>query len=1169
MSHSPTFDWLLCDGVVLQNVLVYADDEPLDQLDRDEQDSFAVSSAAPHPPPHLPFTRSLSHLNSPSRPLCASLVQELREQVFRKVSKKRSLGSVQLELGHGASLGIKLYCLYDHMEVLTDRGFMSRAEVFAACPALAPSSPTPAPASDYAPLPFMGAVLTRKVQPLYWTPSAAEEKADEAAGIRHEQLTGPASISAVLLRDLAGRYGRHCGLCRERVWGPSANMAMKRLRMHNTTEHPAELAAAAASRTGRHASVTSAASASFTSRPSSSSTVAPPSIVSSSTTRASSTAPAPIPRSPSPPIFGGVGIIDGMTAMGYTFLGDRSVRPPSATATPPSVTRSLPSPSTPTTELSVSISSFSFTSLTPRRRSFSAVSTDSMDDAQQAAKAMRREQESDEEEKLCVCGCEQARSPSGHCVVCERPETEREVEEGEEKEGQNAAHRAEPSHSILRSSRYTEGERGGRARTGSAGQADEKDEKEPVTATRPTLARPASMPLYQSTQLNSTQLSTAVSSSASPLLFASLDPLTGHLVYLPATALVYQTVTSLMEFTHYVEAQRWAEDADEYGLTPDDVKRMKAQSDRYRAGERLDDKDKYRAEHYSNGVSLLVSRQHDMFARVGLAESVTGEHTDWTDDYVKIKAGSLLCDNDSRQRVRMTGQATAGFDASAISDDQLPFVAVLQLSTAQIDTFLWLYGYWCGDGYLNAQHHTVVFQMKKGHDKKEVQERLKALGFRVPSASVRVYNNADGTRSYEMKDKRWADYFFSEYGPKYGVASVSSSRPHTHTGLTTPLPKSVKWSAQQPLTTAPHPIPVLLSLAHRIVIWSVSFRFWVWVWRLRKARARLVLAGLRYADGNEAAEEKKIYTSGVAFRDEIIRLALHAGYTARFYVEYKKHDHRGWSTVDGTPMIAQHDNWGVSYSDYPATAEPILHNQRDIKTVQAHDGAPVPVWCVTVPPHNLIIARRVRKNDSGIVTQASKPLVVGNCLYLEAKKETPVFLSKQTNAKLTSETVQYSGVGDKLERHQIRKYFPFGGAKAYIDEEEMKAIKTVGEAGLVLMGFKSQERVRPYHNLRSPYFVYPDETQVKGSVRAFYALLLGMAELKVVAIARLIYRKGTMPRLVALIPQLEAVDEKGRLDRSPGMHLVFLPYADDIRDLDLPTPSTGQRALRHQAKWWW
>ena len=561
-----------------------------------------------------------------------------------------------------------LTCLAEDTEVLTDRGFMTRAEVFAACPELAPSSPTAAPASDNVVLPFCGAVCTRTVNPLYWTPSAAEEKADEAAGIRHEQLTGPMSASAVQLRDAAGRYGHQCGLCGRRVWSVSEGGAGTQMHQHNTSAHPAEVAAA--SRTGGPASVTSAASASSTSG------------LSSSSPSSSSSSPSSSPR---------------LSATSVDDEGDQW-------AEPRPVLRRL------------------------RRMSDSSVAV------------------------------------STHAV-------------GED--------------------------------------VKMDDDGIPVPPSRPPLARSASMPVGQVAAAGPAHPPSpsppahppSPSSPAhppSPLLFASLDPSTGHLVYLPATAITYKLVSSLVEFTHAAEAPSWKEDADEYGLTPDEQRRMKERSDRARAGEVLEEEDRHRVEHLSNGVSLLVDRQHDMYVRVGVADTRSAgdkHNTTWADDYVKVKAGSLVSDS-SRQRVRMTGQATAGSDASAVSDDQLPFIAALRLSnTAEIDTFLWLYGYWCGDGYLTSQlyHRAVVFTPKKDEDKKEVKKRLEALAFTVPSASVHVYDNADGGRTFEVTDKRWVDYFFGEYGPKYGAASVSSSRTHTHTGLTTPLPRSVKWSAQQPL----------------------------------------------------------------------------------------------------------------------------------------------------------------------------------------------------------------------------------------------------------------------------------------------------------------------------------------------------------------------------------
>ena len=631
------------------------------------------------------------------------------------------------------------WCLAEDVEVLTDRGFMSRAEVFGACPELAPSAPTTTTESDDD-LPFGGAVLSREVSPLYWTPSAAEEAADAAAAIRHEALKTAKTSSSVKPRDSADRYGRQCGVCGARVWSAaSRRCASTMLSQHARRFHAAERAATAAARNSGHISVAAA---------------------------------------------------------------------------------STPSSST-------------------RRASLSTASTATSDSS------------------------------------------------------------------------------------------DAMEVDDVVTA-------PAAAP----------------AASASPLLFACLDPSTGHLEYRPATALTYKLVTSLVDFTHHNEAPHWADDADEYGLTPDQVERMKAQSERHRTGEKVDEQ--HFSQYKSPGVSLLVDPHHDMFVRVGMTRTTTptdSAHTIvWAPDYSKVKAGALLSD-DPRQRVRMMAYAPAGL-ASPV--DELPFAPVLGLTTEeQVTAFLELYGYWIGDGCLDVHSRVVMFTPVKAHDKPWVLERLAILGLTVGPGRVTTSEGACGTLFIRVWSRVWQDYFFGEYGSKYRVASLTSSRPHTHTGLTTPLPKSVKW-------------------------------FWVWVWRLRKERARRVLAGLCFADGKEATDVNCIFTSDVHFRDEVVRLALHAGYAARFSILYKTGDHRGYSE-GGKAIIARHDSWGVFYSEHEPSAEPVLHSQRDVQAVDAPRGATVPVWCVTVPPHHLIVVRRVRKNARGVVTQASKPVVVGQCGYRDSE----------------------------------------------------------------------------------------------------------------------------------------------------------------------------------------
>ena len=779
------------------------------------------------------------------------------------------------------------FCLSEDMQVLTDRGFMSRAEVFAACPELVASMAPAAMTSDDAPLPFGGAVLTSKAGPLYWTPSPDDEAADALLGIRYEQFMGGRAKSAVLLRDSQHRFGRHCGLCNTRFWRLAQQYAATALSTHIRLQHAEEVAELAA-RLSRGDTVTSA---SATDRraflPTASTVEHSPLQVGGGPARRVSPQ---IKRSSVSHAKGGLRDDD-------VKVDDRESHAPTAAARPSLTRRARSSSEAPQpTASSARPRRISFLStLTPHDRSRSAASMGSMREAYEAVMeetvdATARRAAATADIRACIdCAREVTVDQLLlRCVSCNAP-----------------VHR-----------HCAEAELMGPAQSADDWCCVACHQRSPTAA------------------------------ASAPLLFASLDPSTGHLVYLPATALTWKTVTSLVEFTHAAEAPRWASDADEYGLTPGQAARMQAASDRARDGD-TEGVDKFHVEPTSNGLSLIVDAHHDMFVRVGLSADDAGDvpNTVWASaDYHKVKAGSLLSD-DVRQRVKMLGQAKAGLAASA---DELPFAALLGLVTvAQVEAFLLVYGYWCGDGFLDSVHGTVGFAPKKSQDKTWVLERLAVLGLTEESGGLSAYDQANGQLAIVIRDERWSDYFFDEYGPKYGVASVTSSRPHTHTGPTVPLPKSVKW-------------------------------FWMWVWRLRKERARLVLDGLRFADGSESCDVNDIWTSGREFRDEIIRLCLHAGHSACFRLVFKAGDWRpGTGTDLGVPIQSRADGWMVSYSDHALAAEPVLRNLRDIRRPIV--PREVPVWCPTVPPHSLIIARRVRKNAEGIVTQASRPIVVGNC----------------------------------------------------------------------------------------------------------------------------------------------------------------------------------------------
>ena len=87
--------------------------------------------------------------------------------------------------------------------------------------------------------------------------------------------------------------------------------------------------------------------------------------------------------------------------------------------------------------------------------------------------------------------------------------------------------------------------------------------------------------------------------------------------------------------------------------------------------------------------------------------------------------------------------------------------------------------------------------------------------------------------------------------------------------------------------------------------------------------------------------------------------------------------------------------------------------------------------------------------------------------------------------------------------------------------------------------------------MKASYFVEPTETR-PGSTVAMEALVAAMAAKDKVAICRF-RRASEKPRLVALLPQLRELEPGTASVRVPcGLHMVALPWADELRKLDLP-----------------
>ena len=355
----------------------------------------------------------------------------------------------------------------------------------------------------------------------------------------------------------------------------------------------------------------------------------------------------------------------------------------------------------------------------------------------------------------------------------------------------------------------------------------------------------------------------------------------------------------------------------------------------------------------SNGVSLLVTTDHDMFAKKGkfYGETVTwdgiqkgprGASQRIAKDYEKCKAATLL-ENDA---VKFIGKARAGVDAAVAV---MPFADMLGLDTAdKIRAFCELYGYWLGDGTLRFGGNSVEMSPVKLVDDHWLRKRFDAL--ELVEGQHYTYNIIGGFSEsrpvryrWSIIDKDWFNFFCAEYGKKYAKYEASASAPEV-TSMTEPEAiKSAKWMAP-------------------------------WVWTLSSELARSLLAGLRFADGCEKADRNVIWTSSARFRDEIVRLALHAGYSSHFGPQHQIGDICG-EDKEGREIVARHISWKVSYTDTLRGAEPLLNVHRDIKRV-SYAGL---TWCVTMP-NGFIITRRAVRDEQGVVTSASRPIITGQCI---------------------------------------------------------------------------------------------------------------------------------------------------------------------------------------------
>lgn len=226
---------------------------------------------------------------------------------------------------------------------------------------------------------------------------------------------------------------------------------------------------------------------------------------------------------------------------------------------------------------------------------------------------------------------------------------------------------------------------------------------------------------------------------------------------------------------------------------------------------------------------------------------------------------------------------------------------------------------------------------------------------------------------------------------------------------------------------------------------------------------------------------------------------------------------------------------------------------------------------------NRIFRRDFRKKAlSHINFQLSEDVALGVNIYsLSRKTKYPtkvnllretneVIISKRSYQVATDEENETGFVSQPLLPGNQRKTQNIGGEKITFTVDEVTNMKQMLPPGIRLLGFKPMSKVSLVNHLRSSLFLYPDENSISGSTTLFRALYEKCLAKHKVAYCMLTMRRKQPSKLVALIPQECCYDDDGEPFRHSGFRIEFIPYAADIRKLDVlerPPPSVTQEQV--------
>nr|YP_007890121.1 cell division protein [Pleodorina starrii]AFY64391.1 cell division protein [Pleodorina starrii] len=285
-----------------------------------------------------------------------------------------------------------------------------------------------------------------------------------------------------------------------------------------------------------------------------------------------------------------------------------------------------------------------------------------------------------------------------------------------------------------------------------------------------------------------------------------------------------------------------------------------------------------------------------------------------------------------------------------------------------------------------------------------------------------------------------------------------------------------------------------------------------WVWELSQKQARVLLEGMFLGDGSfcSSGKTRVYYTSSVKLADDVMRLALHAGWSGNKYLSVSKGT---VSYIDGKKITAKYDNWSISI--IKSRNNPTVNHRHSkeqgfqIEELIQYEGS---VHCLSVPNETFY----VRRNNLPVWTGNSIP----TNLYLA---DLFLKLPTQSTSNLSIVENHNSTIKNKIKNQSFLNFFS-SLKTSYINiiRQAKKKLAPPSTSPFSVLLLKEEKKLQPNKIVEElPWTGLPSE-QLSRKPRASYSVRAKVAMLAELSLSNMAAKLDMITDLLVIIDSVRS-----------------------------------------------